>query len=89
MRIGMLWFNNNHKQSFAEKCEGAIAYYTAKYGHVPTAIWCNPAMKVTEIQGITIVQSRSILINHFWIGVEDDNSPAVQNLMKSAIGGIK
>lgn len=69
MRIGMLWADFS-KLPFVEKCAGAIAYYTEKYGHAPTAIWCNPATATSEIPGITIVQSRSILPNHFWVGLD-------------------
>lgn len=71
MKIGMLWYSSDPKTSFAEKCNRAIVYYTAKYGHAPTAIWVNPKTAITEIPGIGIVQSKSILVNHFWVGIED------------------
>jgi hypothetical protein len=66
-----MYFDNS-KKSFAEKCDGAIKYYTAKYGHAPTAIWCNPNTAISEIPGIVIVQSRSILPNNFWVGQDTE-----------------
>jgi hypothetical protein len=71
MKIGMLWYDRNPKTSFVEKCNRAIKYYTEKYGMRPTAIWVNPKTAITKIPGIAIVQSRSILTNHFWVGCED------------------
>jgi hypothetical protein len=70
MRIGMLWFDNS-KDDFVTKCNRAIKYYTEKYGHAPTAIWVNPKTAITEIPGIAIVQSQSILTGHFWVGMEE------------------
>jgi hypothetical protein len=71
MRIGLMYFDNS-KKSFTEKCEGAIAYYTAKYGHAPNEIWIHPKTAITEIPNVAIRLSRSILPNHFWIGLELD-----------------
>lgn len=70
MRIGMLWFDNS-KDSFVEKCNRAITYYENKYGQKPTAIVVHPSTKITEILGVTITTSRSVLVNHFWIGLDN------------------
>lgn len=70
MKIGNLWFDNS-KNDFVTKCNRAIAFYENKYHMRPTAIWVNPATAITEIPGIAIVQSRSILPHHFWVGMED------------------
>jgi hypothetical protein len=77
MRIGLMWYNGNLKQSFAEKCAGAIAFYTAKYNHAPTEIWVHPATAIPEginqeIPNVAIRTSRSILPNHFWVGLESN-----------------
>lgn len=72
MKIGMLWFDNDPKSTFDQKCNRAIAYYTAKYGHAPTAIWVHPKTAITEIPNIAIRTSKSILPNNFWVGLESD-----------------
>lgn len=71
MRLGLMWADFS-KDNFAVKCNRAIKYYTEKYGMRPTAIQVNPKTAITDIPGIAIVQSRSILPHHFWIGLTED-----------------
>jgi hypothetical protein len=77
MRIGMMWADFDSKSTFEQKCNRAIAYYTAKYGHAPTEIWVHPATAIPEginqeIPNVAIRTSRSILPNNFWVGLELD-----------------
>jgi len=79
MKIGMLWFDNDPKIELTLKIERAAAYYRQKYGATPTTCIVHPSMlsEDTPIQGapatkngkLTIRTSRSVMPNHFWIGV--------------------
>jgi len=84
----MLWFDNDLKNSLEIKVERAAAYYRNKYGKTPTLCFVHPSMlpeeksnskegeqnKAYSTNGIEVRTSRSVLPNHFWIGV--NGSPA-------------
>lgn len=69
MKIGMLWFDNNPKTSTDEKVKKASDYYAKKYGAAPNVCWVSPGVTVT-VENIKVVESKTILPAHFWIGVE-------------------
>jgi hypothetical protein len=88
MNIGMLWFDNDPKAGLSIKIERAASYYRTKYGKIPTLCFVHPSMLPTsapsELQnspdgkaytpeGVEIRSNRSVLPNHFWIGV---NTPS-------------
>jgi hypothetical protein len=71
MRIGMLWFDDNHSRNLAEKVERAVEHYQAKYGLRPTLCYVHPSMllKATSpIAGVDVRGSNTVLPNHLWIG---------------------
>jgi hypothetical protein len=79
--IGMLWFDNDPSASLEIKVRRASNYYHHKYGKIPTLCFVHPAMfpyagdskeqpKPLVIAGIELRQNRSVLPNHFWLGVE-------------------
>lgn len=83
MNIGMLWFDNDPKAELTVKVERAANYYFSKYGKKPTICFIHPSM-VTAMKikgndtilkseslntGIEIRTTRSVLPNHFWIGI--------------------
>lgn len=72
MNIGMLWFDNDPKADLKVKIERAASYYRTKYGQAPNLCFVHPSM-VPETQGkngsIEIRTTRSVLPNHFWIGI--------------------
>jgi len=71
MLIGMLWFNNDPKMELEKKIEDAVHYYETKHGKRPNLCYVHPSMTQLERVGtIEIKKSRSVLPNHFWIGVE-------------------
>lgn len=77
MKIGMLWFDNDPKADLATKIQRAVTYYQGKYGDRPNLCYANPST-VREgqlIEHVTVMPNRSVLPNHFWIGVADDNNP--------------
>ena len=85
MNIGMLWFDNDTKAGLDTKIERAAAYYRNKYGKNPTLCFVHPSMlppkdpsKEKEPEQIKsgdveVRATRSVLPNHFWIGVNGVN----------------
>ena len=87
MKIGMLWFDNDPNAGLDVKIERAADYYRVKYGKTPTVCFVHPSMLPTEAatrpgeepvpveglkgKGIEVRQTRSVLPNHFWIGVNN------------------
>ncbi len=69
MKIGMLWF---HKPANTDALNEAVEYYAQKYGERPNTVFVNPkdVGTISEIAGLQVRQSRSILPFHFWIGVD-------------------
>jgi hypothetical protein len=69
---GMLWFDNDKKRTLSEKIRRAADYFNKKYGRVPNVCFVNK--KVTEavdLPGIKVRPTRSILPNHFLVGMEE------------------
>ncbi|HEX9029912.1 MAG TPA: hypothetical protein VF823_12110 [Anaerolineales bacterium] len=82
MNIGMLWFDNDPKAELNTKIERAAAYYRNKYGRTPTLCFVHPSMlpkvdgenskpeaKTVKSGDMEVRPTRSVLPNHFWIGV--------------------
>ena len=84
MNIGMLWFDNDPKAEITIKIDRAAAYYHTKYGLVPNLCFIHPSMvnngslqtKDDKMKSgnIEVRTSRSVLPNHFWIGVNGATS---------------
>lgn len=70
MKIGMMWFDNS-KDQFSVKVQRAIEYFATKYNMRPTAVMVHPNTAITEIPKVAIRTSRSIMPNHFWVGLEE------------------
>lgn len=78
MNIGMLWFDNDPKAEISTKIERAARYYREKYGRQPNICFVHPSMLQEgyltrpgekERNPIEVRASKSVLPNHFWIGV--------------------
>ena len=86
MNIGMLWFDNDTKTELTAKIDRAAHYYREKYGKKPNVCFVHPSMVKTEsiddsnktiLRGdIELRTSKSVLPNHFWIGINGTLSPA-------------
>lgn len=86
MKTGMLWFDDDPKRTLEEKVERAAVRFREKYGITPDLCYANPhtvpdaertvALKHSQSRGgttkILMKQARSILPNHFWLGVASD-----------------
>jgi hypothetical protein len=73
MEIGMLWFDDSHL-SLTEKISRAVAFYDEKYGRAPTLCLANPiTVNGGEriVAGVQVRQARTVMPNHFWIGVDE------------------
>jgi hypothetical protein len=72
MNIGMLWYDNDPKTTLEGRIGKAVKYYNAKYGKPPNCIFVNPKMIngiPPVLPGIELRMSRSVMYNHFWVGV--------------------
>jgi len=82
MNIGMLWFDNDPKTDISLKIERAARYYSEKYGKQPNVCFVHPSM-LQAVPGdkktrndIEVRTTKSVLPNHFWIGINGTISPA-------------
>jgi hypothetical protein len=86
MNVGMLWFDNDPKTELTVKVERAASYYRDKYGNSPTLCFVHPTMLAKFLQGnseqnsfkaagVEVRSTRSVLPNHFWIGVNGIKVP--------------
>ncbi len=83
MNVGMLWFDSDSKASLDVRVERAATHYRNKYGKKPTLCFVHPSMLSNEdttssedkpakariSAGLEVRSNRSVLPNHFWIGV--------------------
>jgi len=85
MKIGMLWFDNDPKADLKVKIERAAVYYSKKYGQPPNLCFVHPSMTPAgsgngngngKPGNIEIRANRSVLPNHFWIGIAETQSGA-------------
>jgi hypothetical protein len=73
MEIGMLWSDDDGRRSLAEKVMRAAEYFRSKYGEEPTVCYVHPSLlpagSETSAAGVRLLPSKSVLVNHFWLGV--------------------
>ncbi len=77
MNIGMLWYDNDSKADLATKIQRAADYYQVKYGKAPNLCLVNPrtlGSNTWKGTGIEVKTTRSVLPNHFWLGVNSNGS---------------
>jgi hypothetical protein len=76
MHTGMLWFDNDPRTALSVKIQKAMDYYSKKFGRVPDLCLVHPSMmegssKQVELGKLIVRPYRSVMPDHFWIGVED------------------
>ena len=79
MNIGMLWFDNDNKADLATKIQRAADYYHTKYGKTPNLCLVHPRTMgnyAWKGAGIEVKATRSVLPNHFWLGVNTNGNGA-------------
>ncbi len=86
MEIGMLWFDDSQLTT-AEKISRAVTFYDEKYGRMPTLCLVHPdTLNGGEeiMAGVEIRQARSVMPDHFWIGVDDKQKRRQPTQLKAA-----
>ena len=86
MDIGMLWFDDS-QLSINEKISRAVTFYDEKYGRTPTLCLVHPdTLNGGEeiVAGVEIRQARSVMPDHFWIGVDDKPKRRQPTQLKAA-----
>jgi hypothetical protein len=74
MEIGMLWFDDS-ASGLKEKVSRAVSHYESKYGRRATVCLAHPdTLNGGEglVAGVELRAARSVMPNHYWIGVEDE-----------------
>jgi hypothetical protein len=77
MNIGMLWYDNDKQADLATKIQRAVDYYHTKYGKAPNLCLVHPRTLGDlpwKNNGIEVRVTRSVLPNHFWLGVNNSGS---------------
>jgi hypothetical protein len=72
MKIGMLWFDNDHQSDLQTKITRAAEYYQNKYGQKPDLCFVHPSMvtrRAARNQGVEIRITRQVSPDHLWMGV--------------------
>jgi hypothetical protein len=77
MNIGMLWYDNDNKSDLATKIQRAANYYQMKYGKEPNLCLVHPRTLGNTSWKSAVIEvraTRSVLPNHFWLGVNNNGS---------------
>ena len=81
MNTGLLWYDDDKKRPVTEKVERAVNYYFTKLGHIPTECHVHPTLAAgaaAYVFGCRMVADRTIMVNHFWLGVGAAESEKVK-----------
>ncbi|HKZ55075.1 MAG TPA: hypothetical protein VJ123_06320 [Anaerolineales bacterium] len=88
MQIGMLWLDSDRHADVALRIERAAQYYRAKYGRQPNLCLVHPRtagdQPPRQVSGLEVRTSRSILPDHFWLGVEERNKAKLASVGQAA-----
>lgn len=74
MNVGMLWLDDDKTRPFDEKVKRAADHYKEKYGRFPELCLVNIQMLADEQQigKIKVQPARTVLRNHFWLGMQSN-----------------
>lgn len=78
MKTGLLWFDDDPRRQVEEKVMRAATYYERKYGQAPNLCFVHPStldgngkQGRLRTNGVEVRSGRSILRDHFWLGIND------------------
>lgn len=80
MDIGMLWYDDTKLRPLDEKVRRAVEYYIAKYGTAPNTCYVHPSLVADDgckMHGVSVVGSKTVIKNHFWLGVGTKSKTAL------------
>lgn len=86
MKTGLLWFDDDPHRRLEEKVERAAMHYERKHGWSPTLCFVHPSAlngngnggkSVKKAGGVEIRPGHSVLPDHFWLGVAEDQAQVV------------
>ena len=79
MEVGLLWLDNDSRRGVEDKVKRAASHYQKKYGCMPNLCFVHPSMlggngkpKPLHVDKVEVRSVRSMLPDHFWLGVEDE-----------------
>lgn len=71
---GLLWFDDNPGRDLAEKINQAAQRYEQKFGAYPNVCYVHPSTlgdgKLKAVGDVHVSSRRSVLLHHFFVGVE-------------------
>lgn len=73
MDVGMLWYENDKGKTLEKRIAEAVAFYRQKYGLEPNLCMVHNGEAPEGqrwIDGVEVKGSRSVLPNHYWVGVK-------------------
>jgi len=85
---GLLWFDDTPTRATSDKIAHAVARYRQKYGHAPDVCYVHPALldkgETGLGDGVKVLAAKSVLPNHFWVGVNETPAQARARKGKAA-----
>lgn len=77
LNVGMLWYDADSKTALEAKVLRAVEYYCDKYGQQPNVCYTHPSMLSPDgapklIGGVRVKASRTVIKDHFYLGVSDE-----------------
>lgn len=80
MKKGLLWFDDDPSIRLEEKVRRAARQYERKYGRLPDLCFVHRSAfagdgkrKMINAGGVEVRPGRSVLPDHFWLGIAEDN----------------
>lgn len=75
MKEGLLWYDDNPGRDLADKIGDAARRHRQKYGMEPNLCYVHPSAlsdggKVKKVGEVRVLSRPTVLVHHFWIGVE-------------------
>lgn len=74
MDTGLLWYDWT-TNGLATKVRGAIAAYERKMGQRPDICYVRWPGELTEVDGVQVRASDTVMPNYFWVGVDVPYQP--------------
>jgi hypothetical protein len=88
MDVGMLWFDADPRTEVSAKIQKAAEYYRSKYGRTATLCFLHPSadggLVPAKLGALQIRTSRSVLLNHFWLGIGERGESRGEELQAAA-----